>query len=151
MPKITTITQMLFFCARFVPGFSPSFGVYPAFIGFAESEGFEPPRHGIRYRGDKRIRAKCTNSCFRDSYLQYVKLSIRAILQRNARFMPDFLHIIYITRAHAIHVYTRILTYVYTRIYSCMCACTRRLMRIIRARLIHVRVDVHNGSTGLIS
>ena len=43
MPKITTITQMLFSCARFVPGFLPSFGVCPAFIGLAESEGFEPP------------------------------------------------------------------------------------------------------------
>ena len=40
---------MLFFDARFVPGFLPSFGVFPAFIGFAESEGFEPPKT-IRYR-----------------------------------------------------------------------------------------------------
>ena len=47
---------------------------------FAESEGFEPPRHGMRYRGDKWICTIRTNSCFIDSYLQYVKFSIRAIL-----------------------------------------------------------------------
>ena len=34
---------MLIFYARFVPGFLPSFGVSPAFIKLAESEGFEPP------------------------------------------------------------------------------------------------------------
>ena len=39
---------MLNFYARFVPGFSPSFGVFPAFIRLAESEGFEPPIIDIR-------------------------------------------------------------------------------------------------------
>ena len=53
---------MLFFDARFVPGFLPSFGVFPAFSGLAESEGFEPPGHGMRYRGDERICTLSVNS-----------------------------------------------------------------------------------------
>ena len=87
---------MLFFDARFVPGFLPSFGVFPAFIGFAESEGFEPPGHRMRYRGDERICTLSVNSYRRSSYLQYVNLSIRAILEVKcpiyARFSTHYLY-----------------------------------------------------------
>ena len=62
---------MLIFYARFVPGFSPSFGVCPAFIGLAESEGFEPPGHRMRYRGDKQIFTLSISNCLSNSYLQY--------------------------------------------------------------------------------
>ena len=104
---------MLFFDARFVPGFLPSFGVCPAFIGLAESEGFETPGHGMRYRGDERIYTLGANSCYRSSYLQYVNLSIRAILAAKCPIYARFsTHYLYNTGVCYTCVRAHILTYV---------------------------------------